>query len=302
MMNLKKNGILCLLFTAIQTVVFSQGTTLPGKDLFGRKYKKGEIYRYRLTLDEIHNEQWQFRNISECEMQVKDTAGIYFDEVHWLSAKTIRVKDTANENQYAIAVKPYRISLDPRKMIMTLPKIEIPEMTEAIEDFQTFFVAISPMLGAYRLGKTGDSAIMPQQIKADFSNGANIKKGDDCFAISVRMIGEKTDEVIIQTRFMPTSKPCFPYILAEMNTPVIKDTANNFQEVTQTGNDQFTIQYGREMFYINSTIRKSDGKILHAEMFNTLNLKTHTNCNSEYKNCQDASPTSMQRNLRLELL
>src|SRR6266700_4485131 len=164
MMNLKKNGILCLLFTAIQTVVFSQGTTLPGKDLFGRKYKKGEIYRYRLTLDEIHNEQWQFRNISECEMQVKDTAGIYFDEVHWLSAKTIRVKDTANENQYAIAVTPYRISLDPRKMIMTLPKIEIPEMTEAIEDFQTFFVAISPMLGAYRLGKTVDNAIMPQQI------------------------------------------------------------------------------------------------------------------------------------------
>jgi hypothetical protein len=87
-----------------------------------------------------------------------------------------------------------------------------------------------------------------------------------------------------------------------MNTPVVADTINNFQMVMPTGPEQYIVQYGREYFYINSTVRKKDGKIINATMFNKLNLKLKINCNKEYKNCQFEMPFSEQRNLRLELL
>jgi hypothetical protein len=87
-----------------------------------------------------------------------------------------------------------------------------------------------------------------------------------------------------------------------MNTPVVTDTVNNFQMVMQTGPGLYLVQYGRELFYINSTIQKSDGKIILAAMFIKLNLKLKINCNKEYKNCQFEMPFSEQRNLSLELL
>ena len=72
--------------------------------------------------------------------------------------------------------------------------------------------------------------------------------------------------------------------------------------VMQTGVGQYMVQYGREYFYVNSTIQKSDGKITNATMFNQLNLKLKINCDKEYKNSQFEMPFAEQRNLKLELL
>jgi len=75
-----------------------------------------------------------------------------------------------------------------------------------------------------------------------------------------------------------------------------------FPLVMQAGEGKYMVQYGREYFYANSSIQKSDGKIINATMFNQLNLKLKINCDKEYKNCQFEMPFSEQRNLRLELL
>jgi hypothetical protein len=72
--------------------------------------------------------------------------------------------------------------------------------------------------------------------------------------------------------------------------------------VMQTAPDKYLVQYGREFFYVNSTIQKSDGKIIHATMFNQLNLKMKINCDKDYKNSQFEMPFSEVRNLILELL
>lgn len=287
----------------IGTMGYSQQTGSRANQLFGRAYKEGDVYRYKLSLVEYHNNKLDSKVESICELRVKkDSMGAWYDEVNWLSSKTTRAKNNAVEDADAAAVKPYAVSLDPKGR-MPMPKMDAyPSMTEPIEDFHTFFVAVSPMIGAYALKKPGDSLVLGQAIKADFSNGANIIKGDDCFKVTLRMIEDTKDYVKIYTGFMPGTKPCFPYILKQMNTPVIKDTANNFQEVTQTGRDSYTIQYGREMFYIISTVNKADGKIVHAELYNNLKLKSCPNCSMDYKNCSPPKPYSEQRNLVLELL
>jgi hypothetical protein len=279
----------------------AQNTELPKNEIFGRKYKVGDTYRYKLTMEELHNGKWDHTNISICELKVvKDSSGCPYDEVHWISRITITEKDTIDATKAILSVKPYLISLDPKGKI-DLPKIEVPELTEPIQDFNTFFIAVSPLVGATKLNKKGDTTSIEQPVKADFSNGSTILKGEDCIDMSVKITDITKSQVMLTTWFAPPSQPCLSYLTPDMNHPVVKDTLNNFQMVMQQGPGKYLVQYGREYFYINSTVQKSDGKITNATMYNLLNLKLKINCDKEYNKCQFEMPFSEQRNLKLEL-
>jgi len=301
--NLNVNPVLfMILFLNGTSLLFAQPAVLQASDLSGRKYKEGEIYRYRLTMEELHDGKFDHKNIAVCELKViKNSLGIYNDEVRWVSRKTINEKDSIDATKEALLVKPYLISLDPKGKI-DLPKIEIPEMTEPIQDFNTFFVAASSMVGATKLTNKGDSILNKEGVIADFSNGSFILKGEDCIAFSVKMTDCTNDQVMIRTTFFPPVKSCLTFLTPDMNTPVVPNTINNFQMVMQTAPDKYLVQYGREFFYVNSTIQKSDGKIIHATMFNQLNLKMKINCDKDYKDCQFEMPFTEVRNLILELL
>ena len=289
-------------FVSIILSLFSTAQKPVNSDLFGRKYQKGEISRYKLTTHEYRNGQLEFVTEVVCELTVVyDTAGIPYEEVRWISKIMMGSRDTIDQTKEALSVKPYRISLNASGRL-DIPKIEVPAMTGAIEDFNTFFVAVSPLLGATELKKQGDTFAVKNPIKADFSNGSTILRGDDCFSVSIKMTGEDKKNVYLHTAFMPPSQPCFPYILDEMNKPVVIDTTNNFQMVQPVGNDKFNVQYGREMFYINSTVRKKDGEITIAEMSNTLTLHLKVFCDKTYASCQAELPFAEQRMLKLELL
>ena len=281
---------------------FAQNTVFPSSDLFGRKYKIGETYRYQITMEELHDGKWDHSNIAVCELKVVlDSLGVPYDEVRCISRKTLKAKDTLDATNAARSVKPYLISLD-SKGKLDLPKIEYPDMTEPIQDFNTFFVALSPMIGTTKLKNKGDIIINKEPVKADFSNGSSILKGEDCISFSVEMTDISKTQVMIHTSFFPPSQSCLSFLTSDMNPPIVPDTINNFQMVMQTGQDQYLVQYGREYFYINSTVQKSDGKIISATMFNKLNLKMKIGCNKEYQNCQFEMPFTEIRNLKLQLL
>ena len=104
-----------------------------------------------------------------------------------------------------------------------------------------------------------------------------------------------------------TSKAC-GLLLA---TFVVKSQAQNtglpenllFDRKYKTGGTYlFNVNYGREFFHINSTIRLADGKIVKADMYNHLNLKVRVNCDKDYKNWQVEVPFEEERKLTLELL
>ena len=297
---------ICTFFTTTLLVMsFYESTAqhagLPKSEIFGRKYKVGDTYRYKLTMEEQHNGKWDHTNISICELKVvKDSLGCPYDEVHWISRITITGKDTVDATMAILTAKPYLISLDPKGKI-DLPKVEIPALTEPIQDFNTFFIAVSPLIGATKLNKKGDTTSMGQPVKADFSNGSTILKGEDCIDMSVKITDITKSHVMLTTWFAPPSQPCLSFLTPDMSTPVVKDTINNFQMVMQQGPGQYLVQYGREYFYINSTVEKSDGKITYAAMYNYLNLKLKINCDKDYNKCLVEMPFSEQRNLKLEL-
>jgi len=300
--HLKKIFSLLGILSTICFTSTAQKLSLPENRLFARKYKAGETYRYKITMSEYHNGEFALTNIAVCELKVVDSAGVPYDEVHWVSKKTITPKDTTDQTTRALLVKPYRISLSGNGRI-DLPKIDVAEMTEPIQDFNTFFVGISPQIqGIEHLKNSGDSTATKDPIIADFSNGTYILKGQDCLDIMMKLVKTTRAETMLFTLFAPPKQNKLTYLLPDMNTPVFSNTPNNFQMVAPAGKGLFMVNYGREYFYINTTIRKSDGKIVKADMFNQLNLKIKVNCNNEYKNCQIEIPFAEQRKLTLELL
>jgi len=298
-----KKFIPSLFFIISFATAFAQLPAAPAAPAFKRHYKTGDTYRYKLTLSEYRNDKLQFTNVSVCELHVVDSNRMQYDEVRWLSKKVIRGKDTTDQSQVAVSTRPYLISLAGFGKL-DLPKIERAEMTEPVEDFNTFFAAISPgfFLMGRRFTQPGDSVYMKTPIRANFANGSTIPKGEDCLAISVKILSATEQETHLRSSFMPPAQSCLSYILREMNTPVVSGSPNNFQMVSPAANNLFSIQYGREFFYINTTLSNADGKILHAEMYNQLNLIVKNNCDSNYQNCQPDMPVSEVRKLSLELL
>ncbi len=292
---------LCLYF--IFSILFAAAQP-PQNDasLFGRKYREGETYRYRLTNEQKYNGIWSATTIGICELTVmKDMRGFYYDIVRWISMKTLSPKDTVDGTAQAIKVMPYRISLDPKGKL-EIPKITVPSMTGMITDFHTFFVAISPQLGITKLKTEGDTLTNSQPVTGNFSNGQTILQGFDCLQTSAQVDAVTPVTVSVTTYFLPPAQPCLSYILPEMNTPVVPDTLNNFQMIVPVGNNRYNVQYGREYFIIRSMLRRSDGKLADATMTNSLALRLKLNCNSAYQDCKGEFPFSIERKLTLELL
>jgi hypothetical protein len=138
-----------LLLFFVSNLTIAQNAGLPASDLFGRKYKTGDKYRYKLTMDEFHDGKWDHTNISICELKVvKDSIGIPCDEIHWISRTTINAKDTIDATKAALSVKPYFISLDPKGKIDFPLYIFFP----AFQIMSFFFNAGNEYTGSYRYG------------------------------------------------------------------------------------------------------------------------------------------------------
>jgi predicted oxidoreductase len=270
--------------------------------LFPRKYNVGDKYRYQLTCEEWQNAKWTTTTISICELTVvSDSSGIPWDEVRWLSVRRLAPADTTDQSAIGQAMHPYRISLHPRGGVL-MPPLNIPQMTEPIADFNTFFVAVAPVLGSAYLKKVGDKHITPWPIAGDFSNGKNILKGQDCLQTTVELTGEYGEGYTLLTSFMPPAKSALKYLIPAMNTPVVKDTMNNFQMVMPAGDGKFDLEYGREYFVVSSVMSRTDGKLLSGKMINEVTLKRQNNCDSTFNHCESEMPYSEERILTLTLL
>lgn len=290
--------IACLFFVPACS---AQDKAVPGK-LFPRKYQAGDTYRYRLTTEQLYNGQWNATTVVVMEVKVmKDSAGLPVEEVRHISKLVYTPKDTSSMDAEALSVKPYRISLHPGGQL-SIPTIEQAGMTAAITDFITFYVAISPQLGATVLEKRGDSLIKKETVKGNFSNGKTILIGEDCLAIKAYLTDVTATAVKLRTEFMPPAAPCLSLLLSDMHQPVVAGIPNNIQMVQPVGPNAFNLQFGNEAFTINTTVNRKDGKISDASMYNVLRLTLRTACDSSYQNCKREMPFRIERNLRLELL
>ncbi len=108
-----------ILFSLLSVPLFSYSQAVKF-----RKYKEGEIFRYKLTSEVCRNGKSAGKTVSISEHKgVKDT-GFLSEEIMWLSKTSYTLKDTVGLDSIAQKVKPYRISLSPKGNVL-LPKLTI---------------------------------------------------------------------------------------------------------------------------------------------------------------------------------
>jgi hypothetical protein len=264
------------------------------------KFELGKKKKYRLVMDQWYNGKHNSQVVSVCELTtIKDSAA-YYEEVRWLSLLQYKEKDTLLLDTLAAKVKPYLIALDSAGK-MEIPPIGIPEMTQPIQDFTTFFVAISQQIGVNHLKQVGDIYEVPTTIKGDLKSGNMILKGEDCFRVKLQYVSKKRKVATIITSFEPPKENCLNYYLPEMSAQVVDSTINNIQMV-MSSKDKFNIQWGREEFIIETRVNTSNGTLLSATMDNPLSFKMKMNCNESYKECGFEMPFKIVRKLKVELI
>jgi hypothetical protein len=117
----------------------------------------------------------------------------------------------------------------------------------------------------------------------------------------VTLVELQSETARYETRFMPPAKGCIDMLKPWMEAEVVEGTPNNFQQQMDLGGAA-AVMWGREEFVVNSTVRRSDGRILAATMDNRLDLKLKVGCDANLDSCKHELPMKIRRDLTLELL
>ena len=165
------------------------------------------------------------------------------------------------------------------------PKNDVSGMTGMITDLTTFYVAITPQIGSRKVTKPNETYYDLQDLKGDFSNGADILIGSDCFNSKIEMTSLSAGEIGYKTTMEAPSESCFVLKTPEMNQP-ISGVPNNFQMLRRLPNG-FILMWGTERLEISSRVDRLSGKIKSAEMQVELVLKQAFCSDQKMTDCHD---------------
>ncbi|MBO9204426.1 MULTISPECIES: hypothetical protein [Niastella] len=264
-----------------------------------RKYKAGEVYKYRLTTiaDRVN---FKSKTIAVSEHRVVNEDNILAEEIKWLSLVSMTDKYKARLDSVAHKVNPYRISLLPEGKVL-LPKLNIPSMTGPITDLNTFFVAVAPASNAQQLSENNPVINSGVVREGDFTNGLTILYGKDCIVMSQHLIATDKRYTIIRTDFTPPDSFCLKPLVDTIASKTF-DKPNNFQMIQKGDDNRLYLYWGVETFSITSKIDKRTGVIVDATMENTLDLRMRVHISPDLKTYADEIPFLIKRSMHLELL
>jgi hypothetical protein len=267
-----------------------------------REYEPGHTYRYVIERRYFENGELKYEQTARSAHRV--LAGdpprerIRLEKlVHVQGGKT---EDRSSEVE---SFPPYEVSLAPgaAEDSLALPDLSGWDMQDVgvVTDLHTFSVAVSPQAGVDRLSRVGQSRTVAEPQKSSWANGEGIAVGQDCIRISATLRKLHPDTAVVETDFTPPRQACLEMIRPWMDEPVDSPRPNNFQQKMKMGGS-YGVMWGRERFTVRSTVRRTDGMLLEAEMNNGLKLRMRIGCNEGLTSCQHEVPLRLRREVTLE--
>jgi hypothetical protein len=140
-----------------------------------------------------------------------------------------------------------------------------------ITDLMTFYVDLWLMNKLGIMQHPGDHFNMPSPQNGSWADGAQVLIGKDCidFDMNLQSIDPVKQIAVVQIHHVPPSHPNLQFPASWMQTPVA-DTANNWVEVTKAKNGKYEAGVGKETFDVTIIVATVDGKILSANMENSV--------------------------------
>ncbi len=214
--------------------------------------------------------------------------------VHWPAG------GTDDETAAAESVPPYTLSLLEGGSL-ELPELTVPELRAMITDQLTFYVAISPHVGAPEVDTAGTSHALPEAVIGEWSDGEEIPLGQDCILPTVTLVELDLDagRAVYETAFEPPDEVCLDYAAEAFAEPVVDGQPNNFQQTTDQGSTDSAI-FGLEAFTVVAEVDTADGLLRAATMENRLDLHVLAGCDADWEGCAYESELLIERALTLE--
>ncbi len=304
---------LCLL-AALQMAACAAGKSAP-KDTpdrdptadgfrYERRYEPGAVHRYRIERRYLENGALKYVQEVVSVHAVVDGSPAR-ERIHFERSVQRQAGEERDRSAELAKFPPYEVSIAPGAGGEDL---QLPDLTGwdmdlvgVVTDLNTFLVAISPQAGIDRAVRPGQPHSLPEPAVASWANGAGVPLGEDCIRISVTLKRLTPGEAVYETRFAPPARACLEPVAAFAAAPVEPGTPNNFQQKMKMG-EAFGVMWGRERFTVTSTVRRTDGLLLHAEMSNDLALRLKVGCDEALTACQAELPLQLHRDLTMALL
>jgi hypothetical protein len=287
-------------FTALavllaSTLVSAQMPT-PGSGPLTRHYRDGETLTYHITAT---NEDWHYT--AEASGTANKTAsGSYIEDFRWTG-----MTSNGQPITLAPAMAQFRqpLSLDPNwtPSMPDLSKVD-PKMVGPITDLMTFYVDLWLMNKIGIMQHPGDHFHMPSPQDGSWADGTQVLIGKDCidFDMNLQSIDPAKQIAVVQVHHVPPSHPNLQLPVDWMQAPVA-DTANNWVEVTKTKDGKYEAGVGKETFDVTITLSTADGRILSANMENSVVMSGRECDDAALTRCGVAQPHTIHRHIEIAL-
>lgn len=270
-------------------------TSSPVPTPFHRSYVEGQILHYRM---QGINEAWHYSVEAKGTVK-KDGNGVFYEDFGWSNMLT-----DGKPEILAASMVGYtqHLSLDPAQFPgpPNLNGVD-PKMVGPVTDLMTFYVDYWLAAKFNQLQKPGDHFYFANPTVPSWADGQRVLVGEDAidFDMTLKSVDTAKGIAELEVRHVAPAQPRIHLAALWMQAPVAGQ-ANNWVQVTRTGDGQYLAAVGRENFDVHLTISLADGKILHGEMENPVDTIERICSDATLTQCGEAKPHHIMRTIKID--
>jgi len=245
-----------------------------------RTYQPGSTISYRMTgLNEDAHGKRQYSARAD-SVVVQTPSGAFIEQISWSdlvwNGKPVDLPE---------ASKTFReeLSLDPKAnpRFPDLSRVS-PMLIGPITDLLTFYVDLTLPIRVSGLKHRGDHFQIPYGRPSSWADGSYVTLGEDSidFDVTLAKVDRRRHRAVVVIRHVPPAKPAIKLPADWMKEPV-KDTPNNWVEISHRQNGKYAAAVGKETFEVSITVDLTTGSILSGTLENIVDVIE--------RDCEDAN-------------
>lgn len=264
--------------------------------LLRRTYLEGERLTYRIRGNDNEDGKVTTYDATAVGVVRRDSLGRFLEDYLWSFSAPGAPPDTAKMHQsVSLAREVIPAPPDLRRLDMRLVGPAL--------DFMTFYVDLWLAGLQPSLTRAGAGAYFPSSANGAWTDGRHVILGEDAIDFDMSVASADGDSIVLVVWHVPPGKSRLRLPASWMET-IVDSTPRpkNWVEVTKETNgatETFLAAVGRETFGVRMTLRRADGRILRANMVNSVFATKRVCADAALQHC--GAPHSYHIKRRIDL-
>ncbi|MFZ4714589.1 MAG: hypothetical protein ACOYL6_12780 [Bacteriovoracaceae bacterium] len=265
-------------------------------ELFVRRYEKDEHILYHLKTRVTNRQGVHIYRVLARAVVTQDENEHYSEEFSWSDLSLDEKKIPLND----LSIKPLKLSLAPKTPISVPnysgyhPALMIPAL-----DLTTIYADLR-LAHRYAHLDVGEQRVVKHGVPVSWADGKHLLVAEDAIDFVITLVKKdeqkKTLEILI--KHTPPDKERVQLFAPWMKKPVNK-TPNNWVQVKQLTPEGYLIGIGHETFSVRLKMDSLYGKIIEANLENTIEILERTCSDAAWVVCEFSDRYQLKRELIL---